>query len=260
MKHVPAKGSKRTTGAAGRGGGGKNSIISGKGNRSALSMVVEPWMPLFPAYTTRRLRYSDNFLLTTTAGALTTYVIRANDLYDPNFTGTGHQPMGFDQMMVVYNHFCVVRASIKVTFKNGSNNSVSVGVRTDGSSTALTVIDRMIEIGGLVQTELGYLSSGISANQTVEASVDIARMQGVSRTALTADPSLRGDAATSPTEVTYFHLCAWDVAGATSTVETSIILEQTATFMEPRDLTESLSSLRIEKKTPALRRDVRVKS
>jgi hypothetical protein len=71
---------------------------------------------------------------------------------------------------------------------------------------------------------------------------DIAKIQGVSRNAITADPTLRGDAATSPTEVTYFHITMWDTTGATGSAEVDIVLEQVAVFMEPRDFTESLKS------------------
>jgi len=195
-------------------------------------------MPVFPASIVKRLRYSGSASLTSTAGAVATYVLRANDLFDPDFTGTGHQPMGFDPLMLWYNHFCVVEAKLVVTFRNTSANFGTCCVRYDGASTPITVIDRIIELGGAVFDDLGYLSSTNDIKQ-LTLRMDIAKLQGVSRKAITADPSLRGDAATSPTEVTYFHIQTWSSLAGNTGIEIDFVLEQLAHFMEPRDNVES---------------------
>jgi len=204
-------------------------------------------MPIFPARSRKNLRYSTNFALTTTAGAVTSYVFRANDLFDPDFTGSGHQPMGFDQMMLSYNHFVVVRSRIRVTFKSYGSVDQTVCIRQDATSTPLTVIDRILEFGGLVTADLP--SSGTAGCQIVlELPINIRKLQGIQKDYLMLDdPTLRGDAATSPTEVTYFHVQAWDAVGNGSTTQCSAILEFDAFFMEPRDLIESLRRASEEK-------------
>lgn len=203
-------------------------------------MVYEPWMPIFPASTTKKLRYSTTFALTSTSGVITgTQVFRANDLFDPDFTGTGHQPMGFDQLMAFYNHFCVVRAKIIIQAKNTTDSFPTICIRVDADSTALTSIDRIVEFGGCVtedlDTKLGY-----GATKKLQLSVDIAKLQGVNPVALTADENLKGTAAASPTEISYFHVTLWNTAGTTSSAQFDCILEQTAIFTEPRDLSLSL--------------------
>jgi hypothetical protein len=198
----------------------------------------EPWMPVFPASIVKRLRYSTSFALTSTSGAVASWVFRANDLFDPDLTGTGHQPMGFDQLMNWYNHFCVVESRIVCTFRNTTANFGTCCVRVDGASTPLTVIDRIIEMGGAVFDDIGYLTSANDMRQLTLA-VDIAKLQGVNRRAITADPTLRGDAATSPTEVTYFHIQTWSTLAGTTAIEVDVVLEQLAHFMEPRDNIES---------------------
>lgn len=40
-----------------------------------------------------------------------------NGLYDPDYTGTGHQPRGFDQMMAFFNHYCVIGAKMFVQYR-----------------------------------------------------------------------------------------------------------------------------------------------
>lgn len=223
-------------------GSGKGSLVAGgKQASSSITRITEKWMPVFPASIVKTLRYSTSISLGAAAGALNTWIFRANDLFDPDFSGTGHQPMGFDQLMAWYNHFCVVRAKIVCTFRNIGTTSAYGAIRVDGSNTALTVIDRLVEDGGLTMDI--FEAKGVTgSNKTLALDINIGKLQGVSRSALTADPTLRGDAATSPTEVTYFHLAVWDPAAlATTSFIVDVILEQTSHFMEPRDLTESFA-------------------
>jgi len=230
----PARPKKR-----GRGRRNAGNLTSGGGG-GANTMMYEPWMPIFPASVTKRLRYSTSISLSSTSGVITsTYVFRANDLFDPDFTSTGHQPMGFDQLMSFYNHFVVRRARITLLIRNTTDSQPTVCVRVDADSTALTTIDRIVEFGGCETIDLDTkLASG--ATKKLVLSVDIAKMQGIKPSALTADVNLRGTAATSPTEVTYFHVTMWNTSGITGAATADVILEQVATFTEPRDLTASL--------------------
>jgi len=151
--------------------------------------------------------------------------------------------MGFDQLMSWYNHFCVVRAKITCTFRNLGTAAAVGAIRVDADSTPLTVIDRIVEDGGLTMDTFEQ-KGVVGCNKTLSMSADIGKLQGVNRSALTADASLRGNAAASPTEVTYFHLVVWDSVGAaTTSFAIDVVLEQTAVFIEPRDLVESFQKV-----------------
>ena len=74
--------------------------------------VVSPYMPRsiggfkefgVPNSINVRLRYSDVITLTSTAGSLSKHVFRSNSLFDPDFTGVGHQPMYYDQLGALYS-------------------------------------------------------------------------------------------------------------------------------------------------------------
>jgi len=213
-------------------------LTSGLGG-SVSTLVREPWQPLFAASCKKRLRYSTTFSGATTSGAITsTQVFRANDLFDPDFTSTGHQPMGFDQMMTFFNHFTVVWARIIVVCKNTTGSAPTVCLRLDADSTPLTVIDRIVEVGGCV-TENLEVKGSYGANKSLSMICNIPKIQGVSEAAVTADSTLRGNAAASPSEVSYFHITMWDTVGTTGSMECDVILEQIAVFTEPRNITES---------------------
>lgn len=82
----------------------------------------------FPLSTRTTLRYKEAVLLDPSAGQFKTYVFKTNDLYDPNYTGTGHQPMGYDQLAAVYSHYSVSRSRIKVTQLTSPANPTVFGV------------------------------------------------------------------------------------------------------------------------------------
>jgi len=217
-------------------------LVSGSGNIS--TVLTERSIPLFAPRTTKFLRYSDSFGMATTSGTISsTQVFRINDCYDPDYTSTGHQPMGFDQMMVFYNHFVVVRARLVCNFSNTGSTTPTVCIRQDADNAALTVQSRILEFGGCNTAVLEYKGTMGSSKQ-LEMSFDMATIQGLPRRNLTTDPNLRGTSAASPTEITYAHVTMWDPSAATGSATCQFILEQEVIFFEPRDDTQSLKSSR----------------
>lgn len=69
----------------------------------------------FPAVEKYQLRYCDTVAINGGVGSATSHLFRANSIYDPDQTGTGHQPYGHDQLNEIYNHYCVDSATITVT-------------------------------------------------------------------------------------------------------------------------------------------------
>jgi hypothetical protein len=203
-------------------------------------------MPVFRARTTRMLRYYENTLsITATLGVNTSYVFSANGLYDPNVTGTGHQPMGFDEMMLFYNQATVVSSKITVKYYNGSSNSSAAGVALylNPSATPLSDPYRVMENGYVATTTLnGLLIPGYIKELSLNC--DVAQYFGRrSKNVIVNDPNLYTTAAANPTEQVYYVINLWDpFATNTLIVIFSVTIEYTAIFWEPRKDVESLSS------------------
>lgn len=63
-------------------------------------------------------KYSEQINLTGLPGSY--YNFRGNGLYDPDESGTGIQPLGFDQMMALYNQYIVHAARIDLHVANNA--------------------------------------------------------------------------------------------------------------------------------------------
>lgn len=99
----------------------------------------------FPPIMHRKLAYSQVVRLTSGSGGLsgTSQVFRANSLYDPDLTGTGHQPYGFDQLCSAtgpYSRYKVCGAVITARVTAPALDDgvwVAVAIHNPGSSATI---------------------------------------------------------------------------------------------------------------------------
>lgn len=85
----------------------------------------------FPTSRLVRMRYCENYSMTSTLGIMNSYTFRCNSIYDPNQTGVGHECFGRDQWATFYNKYVVLGAKIKIVAQGGgSSNTGSVPVYT----------------------------------------------------------------------------------------------------------------------------------
>ena len=62
-----------------------------------------------------RLKYAETINVPIGVGGTGNYLYSCNGMYDPNITGTGHQPMYFDQFTAMYDHYTVLKSMMKAT-------------------------------------------------------------------------------------------------------------------------------------------------
>lgn len=184
------------------------------------------------------LRYSEGVTITTPAvqNALATHVFSANGCYDPNVTGIGSQPRGFDQLMQLYDHYTVKSAKINVRFMNQAGSGRPyVGIAVRDSVTGFVTTKDMLEYDGSVVSKLPLARNQAPAAKEMstylETSVDIGKFLG--RTNVMSDPECKGSAASNPTELVDFHIMAVNTEGsaacevdAIATIEYDVVLHE----------------------------------
>lgn len=80
------------------------------------SMLINKSPSFIPDTYVTKLKLSVAGSLVSTSGTLTLTGLRGSDLVDPQGTGSSQQPVGFDQLKVLYKNFIVtgLRAKVKV--------------------------------------------------------------------------------------------------------------------------------------------------
>lgn len=185
------------------------------------------------------LRYYDDVDLGGTGVSPTSYIFSANGLYDPDITGTGHQPMGFDQLMALYAHYTVNRSSIKVQFRASTTaTALRAAVAVNRGQAALSVFSRVIEEGNV---DFGVISAVSGAGGPVPQwfvnAVNVADFQSI--TNILDDDTLKGNAGANPgTAISYTLYLAADSTITDHTLA-SVMIEYDATFTEPLQIIQS---------------------
>ncbi len=203
--------------------------------------TLERSMPVFPPRKRAYLTYHTNIdLFCGSSGVVGNYLFAANGLYDPDITGTGHQPMGFDQMMVFYYHYTVLSSKITVSARNNGTNPGYAAVSRNGSSTAVTVSDDLVEAGN-IEYRLVNTTSAVPNHVTIKLDMDISKFSGVDD--LLDDDTYRGDSGSNPTDLEYFHISWWSPFTASSfTCNFDVVIEFEAMFTEPKKPSASLAT------------------
>lgn len=191
---------------------------------------------LFAKTTKMAFRYVDTITLNPTIGANMVYhTFSANGMYDPDITGTGHQPRGFDQYMQFYQHYTVIGSKLKATFV--TNDATYTGLsyvgltQTGGATPAITDIHTVIEKKSFkVNTVMG------TRPRVVTSKCNLSKAFG--QKVLQEDANA-GTAAANPAEQWYFQVMAGtNKVGVTDpdAMQVLIEIEYIAILHEPKDI------------------------
>ncbi len=188
------------------------------------------------------MRYVEVIQIDPSAGSTAKHAFRANSIFDPNQTGSGHQPLGHDQWEIFYNHYIVDKSTITVQFTPTSANqdgSLFGIYLSDDLTTPTSGLDIIEQ--GLATYKSGALGTNSAPSQmTVRNSFNAKSMYNIKDIKDNFD---RFGAAfgADPTEVSFYTLFAQSLNSlaepqplfALVTIEYSVLLS------EPKSLSQS---------------------
>lgn len=212
----------------------KSSVTTGSASSKIIKTNNSPLGQSFKA----TLPYFENSInLDPTLAGVGWYNFSANGLYDPNITGTGHQPLGFDQMMLMYDHYTVIGAKITVTFINiDGTYPMIVGIKVADDVQSSSDLTQIIENGNCNYTTVG-------SYKTDQSIVTLTKKIGIKKffKKPITDDNYSGSVNANPAEQVYFSIfCAntsdtYDGSG----VRLNVRLDYITLFREPKLLAKS---------------------
>lgn len=114
----------------------------------------------FPNSITTKLRYCSNYSYTSTTGAVTSYILRANGIFDPDYSNVGHQPLYRDTYAGIYDYFVVLGSKIHVEFISESATvGFVVGICASDTPTISTTLDTLCEMNNSVSKLIGSVNT-----------------------------------------------------------------------------------------------------
>jgi hypothetical protein len=121
-------------------------------SRAQISSLISKHFPNFyngdpfPPHMRRELTYSSGDYLTAGASALvgTTKVFSLNSLFDPDNSGVGHQPYGYDQLCTSsgpYMRYKVLNTKVEVIVTTGTACWLCIAVHNPSTSATISGLD-----------------------------------------------------------------------------------------------------------------------
>jgi len=182
-----------------------------------------------PAKLHVKLRYQQNVSLS--GVTLETQRFRMNSLFDPDSTGTGQQPQGFDELAAIYTRYKVNACRMRVTYYNEAGKAVNV-ITTP--STGATNYSDIQSIATAPQAKCDLLTAAGGSRDRV---IHTLYQKPKSAEGWPTNPQgLAASTGANPEFLWYAH-CAVGNAGANTTaVDVSCQMVYYVTFFDPKRL------------------------
>jgi len=200
-----------------------------RGNRKV--KVLSALNPI-PGRQIVKMKYAEAFV--TNVSNAYNYALNLNSIYDPNRTGTGHQPYGHDQLATLYNRYRVISCSYVIQAYSGAY-PIRYAVLPANEVKSVGTIAEMVE-NPRSQYRL-QIPGGSTTKLT--GKVYIPALVGRSKSQYMADDRYQSTFGSSPSELAILNLCALANAEVGTDVNWTITLEYTVEVFDVNPLGQS---------------------
>jgi len=200
-------------------------------NRRSTVNVNRALHPIPQRYITVQ-KYSDTFLLNTSQ---TVYNFNLNSVYDPNRTGIGHQPYGFDTLATMYNRYRVIGCSWAINGYN-TGSAIRIGCLVGNDVALATTISDLVERPRA--RFITQLPGG--STQTLKGKVSIPSVVGRSKAQYMADDRYQALVTGDPAELAILQVACANMADILiDGTALTITLEYTVEYFDMKPLAQS---------------------
>lgn len=206
--------------------------------RKQSSTVVSLRSQPFPDSFITKHRYVVSETIDASIGNPTAHYYNCIGLFDPESAVGGHQPLGFDQMIPIYDHYNVLGARITVTgvCTGTIGDSVILGVFINDDTGAVTTTDTIQEQGKGKSVVLSAVSG-----QTKKMYHNFSTKKFFGVVDVMDNDRLRGTSIANPADGAYFTVYAQALNPGSNPVATNvnIQIDYIVKWSERRSLAQS---------------------
>lgn len=186
-----------------------------------------------------KLAYSTSVNTAGLAGFTDTHIFQSSQ-FDPDLSGTGHQPFGRDQWANFYSKYRVHAIGYKIIFANEATGSqAEVHVVPKSTASTITVSDTAWEKPYGKHAVLGFNATGQSL-RTIIGYVSGAKALGVSKIKFRTDDKTGSAFGTNPAQMFYIHVISNGLmVGDASNVNARVNLTYYLEYYDRVPLTQS---------------------
>jgi len=177
-------------------------------------------------------KYVGFFSASSPLGNTSQQIMNLNSLFDPDRTGTGHQPYFYDQASSIYNRYRVLRTRYKVTFAPANNPILACVVPINGilagSVTTLALFETAAENPRAVSSTVGIATPFI-----VQGDISLNDLNGCAVNEYLADDRFEALVTSSPAEAMTLYAVTYNPNAVTVLISITIELDFEADLHDP---------------------------
>lgn len=179
-----------------------------------------------------KLKYSSYATLASASGIVAGQVLRGNSVFDPDYSGAGGQPRGFDQLMPLYDHYVVLSSKVTVQITNTGSQPITCFLALRDAPLVATILRGYTEFSSCQHRTVGH-----TGNNTITLTQKGSVRKFLGRSHPLSDPELKGTVTTNPQEEMYWHYGMAPTDGVSSVgANTFFLIEYIVAFIEPKNV------------------------
>lgn len=200
-------------------------------SRRPKQLVVNRALHPIPQRYITKQKYSDVFALG--AGSGSTFLYRLNSVFDPNRTGVGHQPQGFDQLATLYNRYRVIACSWVINVQ--SADPVRVGTLPTNDVPTLVSMSDFCE-----RPRAKWIIQHPGGNtQYLKGKCYLPSLVGRNKSEYMADDRYQAQVTANPAEEAVLQVAGFNLADVQVNIFGTITMEFTVEYFDLNPLNQS---------------------
>lgn len=185
------------------------------------------------------LKYADNYSSSLATVTGSSQVMNLNSIFDPDRTGVGHQPYGYDQLALLYNRYRVWRCGWRINFHAEAQGFYIVVLPSNGAlATAITNQASYALACESPRSQVRVQGTG-GNSCIITGSIALNDLNGTTQAEYKGDDRFQALFGASPTELILLNIGIYNGTGVTVAIDYQLTLYFDVELHDPFMLAQS---------------------